>query len=201
MKLELVYLIFFWHLIDQQLIIKLKIIERSHHNETAAALCSLTFTVPDIFPSGRWFWTGDLPLSSLASWLPLLNQIRLPRGGSFLAFSWPFTLCKNIFRQQGLVQSRAHVLTRFQWWVDIWIWWRLALMFPWCSAEQLAWYEIQNMWSSRCNSPKEQTDLGSQHCWWPVSVTSVCLVPFPFLYSFLCLSSHICWQKKSVKYN
>lgn len=113
MKLELVYLFFFWHLIDQQLIIKLKIIERSHHNETVAALCSLTFTVPDIFPSGRWFWTGDLPLSSLASWLPLLNQIRLPRGGSFLAFSWFSSHCAKIFSG-----SRDSYKAELMFWLD-----------------------------------------------------------------------------------
>lgn len=85
----------------------------------------------------------------------------------------------------------------------------------WCSHDAeleatlsrgLAWYIIWNMWSSRCKGLKEQTDLESQRRRRPVSTTSVCqhvcLVPFlPFLRCFLCVSSHIRWQKQADKFN
>lgn len=96
--------------------------------------------------------------------------------------------------------------------VDIWMWWRFALMFPWCRATgpccaaARLWCIIWNMCSSRCKELKEQSDLESRHSWRPVSATSVrqprpsvCPVPFlPFLCSFLCASSYIYADKSKL---
>lgn len=112
------------------------------------------------------------------------------------------------YSQQILEQSSANVLTKCASTSG-----RGGLL--WCSPDArlqamlsrgLAWYIIWNMWSSRCKELKEQTDLESQRSWRPVPATSVCqhvcLVPFlPFLLSFLCVPSHIRWQKQADKFN